>query len=165
MYRLLARNSAGVTTGTASRILAGAARVVAGVTRVITGAVASGVYLALIVWLRDRPAGLYWLRLPAYWLSRAAWPFWLSTFGLTLVAILLAPRGGRLALPAAAFGTGAAYAGLLFLRESRAGVPFWGQVAAFWPDALLLGLALAAGAWTADLVTRLGRESMRPWRT
>ncbi|MGE5590022.1 MAG: hypothetical protein ACM3ZA_05335 [Bacillota bacterium] len=136
----------------------------------------------------DRPGGDFWPRVSAYWLSRHALPFWISalaleTAGAWLAAPLAWPPGRRhlLAAPAGCFLAGVACSALRFLRQSLGGTPFWGQVAAFWPDAVALGLSLAAGAFLALLALgwvsagggarpavrggRRGRDSGRPRRT
>ena len=142
---------------------------------------ASAAILALLTGVLQKPGGDFWPRLSAYWLSRHAAPFWLSVLVLELAGALLAapltwPPGRRelRSVPLGCFLTGAAYAGLLFLRQGLDGTPFLGQVAAFWPDVLGLGLSLAAGAFAALAALRLawppeggpnGRDSRRSRRT
>lgn len=144
---------------------------------------AGAAFLALLVWALDRPGSDFWPRVSAFWLSRHAAPFWLSTLVLELAGALLAaplawPPGRRelRAAPLGCFLAGAAYACLRFLRQALMGIPLAGQVAAFWPDALVLGLSLAVGAFLSLGLLRSawpsseqhlppGRDSQHPRRT
>ncbi len=141
----------------------------------VLATLASAAVLAFLAWALERPGDDFWPRVSAYWLSRHAAPFWLSTLVLELAGALLAapltwpPRRRELqSVPLGCFLAGVAYAAIRFLRQGLTGTPFLGQAAAFWPDVVGLGLSLAAGAFVALGLLRWAWPSsgqvVRPWR-